>query len=636
MHGLLAIVDIGKSNARLIVVDPASGQTVHIARRASRSVAGPVRQLDIAGVQAWLLDALAACPERSRIGCIVPVAHGAACVMLDGADAVVLAPDYEDPAFEQDRDAYGRARDGFAHTLSPDLPLGLNLGRQIFHVQRRLPAHYARIRRILPYPQYWAWMLSGIAASEITSLGCHTDLWSPATARFSALATARGWTDLFAPLRPAADDLGAVRASLAARTGLDPRCRVLCGIHDSNAAYLRHRMHRPAGAAFSVISSGTWTVILASDTDLAVLQQERDMLANIDAFGAVVGTARFMGGREYEAVAGCDAPRADLQGLARALQAGAMVLPSFTAGGQFREQRGEIRGGDALDAVARAALASLHVALLSDTALDLLGATGDIVIDGPLGENPIYATLLALLRPARAGAARRTRSRNRGRRALPRMRSPRAATAAARHRPASRDPGPRRSCALLARDGGRAARHRILSLQQRRRARDDPRLVVQRAGAHPPGLAHARAQGRIAHQCRQRVRERTRGTRRHQQPGLSGAHLLARAADVARHHRQPRQHRLDHRHRQPFEMTGQHEDVRRRQQGCDIVAVAEASQPRPQQRRIGRPDEGGVEILAVVRGEARAHHPEFRVRHRAHRLEQFGIALVDAPGGRRR
>jgi L-fuculokinase len=29
------------------------------------------------------------------------------------------------------------------------------------------------------YPQYWAWRLCGAAASEATSLGCHTDLWHP-------------------------------------------------------------------------------------------------------------------------------------------------------------------------------------------------------------------------------------------------------------------------------------------------------------------------------------------------------------------------------------------------------------------------------------------------------------------------
>ncbi len=399
MHGLLAILDIGKSNARLVVLDPATERALFTARRTNGPVGGPVRQLDVAGLRDWLLDGLAACPERARIGCIVPVAHGAACVMLDAADAVVLAPDYEDPKFERDAGAYAQLRDGFDETLSPALPLGLNLGRQLFHVQRRLPSHDRRIARILTYPQYWAWVLCGIAASEITSLGCHTDLWSPVGAGFSPLARGQGWDRRFPALRAASDELGAIRPEIAARCGLDPACRVLCGIHDSNASWLRHRMHRPPGQPFSVISSGTWTVILANGAELGRLRGDRDMLANVDAFGSVIGTARFMGGREYEVVAGAEAASPDEEALARVLASAALVRPGFTAGGQFPGQGGAILDAGDLDAPARAALATLHVALLSDTALDLLGASGDIVIDGPLGENPLYPSILAGLRP---------------------------------------------------------------------------------------------------------------------------------------------------------------------------------------------------------------------------------------------
>ena len=399
MDGLLAILDIGKSNARLLVLDPMTEQPLYTARRANHGIdSPPLRQLDITGLGTWLLNSLAACPESARIGCIVPVAHGASCVMLDAAGNVVLAPDYEDPVHEQES-GYTSLRDDFTETLSPDLPLGLNLGRQIFTVQQRLPEHYQRIETILTYPQYWAWMLSGIAASEVTSLGCHTDLWSPAHARFSPLARSQGWNRKFPGLRAASDVLGPIRSDIAERCGLDPDCRVLCGIHDSNASYLRHRMHRPHAETFSMISSGTWTVILANGANLASLQQDRDMLANVDAFGSVVGTARFMGGREYEAVAGTHAATQDLAALARVLAGPAMVQPGFTAGGQFSGHVGAITGADDLDPPARAALATLYVALLSNNALDLLGASGDIVIDGPLGENALYPSILAALRP---------------------------------------------------------------------------------------------------------------------------------------------------------------------------------------------------------------------------------------------
>ena len=75
-----------------------------------------------------------------------------------------------------------------------------------------------------------------------------------------------------------------------------------CGIHDSNASYLRFLMDRER-EAFTVVSSGTWTIVMANRGDLRRLREDRDMLANVNAFGAPIATARYMGGREYEAIA---------------------------------------------------------------------------------------------------------------------------------------------------------------------------------------------------------------------------------------------------------------------------------------------------------------------------------------------
>ena len=398
---LLVVLDIGKSNAKIVLLDPLNGAEIASARHPNASVMGdPVRQLDLAGLTRWLVDTLASLPQRHRIGAIVPVAHGAACVMLDAGGNPLLAPDYEDAVLDEESVAYDALRDPFSQTFSPGLPTGLNLGRQIHFVQQRLPRLFDRVATILPYAQYWSYVLSGIAASEVTSLGCHTDLWFPAQSRFSAMAEKQGWARRFPAPRPAGDVLGPVRQDIASRCGLPADCIILCGIHDSNASYLCHRMHRPDAARFSVVSSGTWTVVLANGIETGALRADRDMLANVDAFGGLVGTARFMGGREYLAVAGEGAPPPTLAGLEQALAAGAMVLPGFAAGGPFQGRRGAIIRADGLDGQARAALATLYVALLTDLVLDLLQSGGDIMVDGPLAQNPLYARLLAALRPA--------------------------------------------------------------------------------------------------------------------------------------------------------------------------------------------------------------------------------------------
>ncbi|NPD67775.1 hypothetical protein HN018_18155 [Lichenicola cladoniae] len=394
---LAAVLDIGKSNAKLSVIDMRDGREVFAERRPNTPrTGGPLLELDIEGLERWMRGALAHAPDREKIGAIVPVAHGASCVMLDQGGNVLLAPDYEDPRLA-DNPGYEALRDPFALTLSPSLPLGLNMGRQIHYAATRLPELFAAVRWILPYPQYWAWRLSGVLASEVTSLGCHTDLWVPTTSRFSPMANLSGWAQRFAPLRLAGDVLGTLTPAMAAATGLDPRCVVLCGIHDSNASYLQHRVQRQRTEPFAVVSSGTWTVLLANGVDPARLHQDRDMLGNVDAFGELVGTARFMGGREYAVITGGDMSVPTSTAVDSVLRGGAMAIPSFAPAGPFSGRAGSVVDAGDRSPVERAALATLYVALLTDHALDALGARGDLIIEGPLAENPIFPALVAAL-----------------------------------------------------------------------------------------------------------------------------------------------------------------------------------------------------------------------------------------------
>lgn len=401
---LVAIVDIGKTNTKLVLLEIGTGRIAWNAERPTRAIAAPTgRQLDVTGIEQWITTTLARTPNNDCIRALVPIAHGAAAVLLDAQDNVLAAPDYEDPAFEKVAEAYRERRDAYASTLSPWLPLGLNLGRQLFFLQTRHPDLFSQTRRILTFPQYWAARFCGADATEVTSLGCHTDLWHPVQARYSALAEREGWSALFAPLRGAGDELGKVTFEFARAAGLSADCRVLCGIHDSNASYLAHVATRRHDRELAVVSSGTWTVVMADRGSLDHLDESRDMLANVDAFGAPVATARFMGGREYVAIAGIHGMRATpcRSALDRVLDVGAIALPCFAdAGGPFAGRPGRIVNAENLSAEERASLATLYLALMTDMRLDELQAGNSIVVDGPLATNPIFARILRSLRPS--------------------------------------------------------------------------------------------------------------------------------------------------------------------------------------------------------------------------------------------
>ncbi|MCC7463791.1 MAG: L-fuculose kinase [Gammaproteobacteria bacterium] len=401
---IIAVVDVGKTHAKLLLTDARSGETLASMQRERRPVqSAGLRQLDLEDTWHWLLDALAAAPRRDRITDVVPVGHGAAAALLDARGALLAAPDYEDPAFEAVSAEYRALRDPFALTLSPELPLGLNLGRQLYYLQTREPRLFGAAAHLLLHPQYWAWKLCAGLASELTSLGCHTDLWQPRTATPSPHARARGWDRLLPPLQPADGVLGRLSEPVRARTGLPASCRVRCGIHDSNASWLAHLAGVAPDTPFSVISSGTWVIVMARGTDLARLDEQRDMLANVDAQGSPVATARFMGGREYAAIAGDRPARADAADLHAVVRSGALALPSFAeAGGPFAGRRGTLPGAAALTPAQRAALATLYVALMCDARLEDLGARGAVIVDGPLAGDALFLTTLAALRPGSA------------------------------------------------------------------------------------------------------------------------------------------------------------------------------------------------------------------------------------------
>ncbi|RYF60578.1 MAG: L-fuculose kinase, partial [Comamonadaceae bacterium] len=338
---LTLVIDIGKSHAKLLFVDD-SGKVLEYHGRENRSVISALGYpaLDIEGLAGWLRDTLRESPFTARCGHAITSTHGAAFVALDDSGVAWAPLDYEFDGVQL-TDLCGF--DSYAETFSPELPAGLNAARQLAWMQNTHPAIFATTRQLLPYPQFWAWWLCGVAASETSSLGCHTHLWQPDASRFSSLAEARGWAQLFAPLHEAHEVLGPVSAARSADTGLPATCQVHVGVHDSNACLARY-LGSVGDAELIVVSSGTWTVLMAPGASTSTLTAERDMLCNVNVLGQATPTARFMGGREFATL--LDGAPADLGTLADAadlLRSDTVAMPSFAPhGGPFMQRCGEV------------------------------------------------------------------------------------------------------------------------------------------------------------------------------------------------------------------------------------------------------------------------------------------------------
>ncbi|KAB0679602.1 FGGY-family carbohydrate kinase [Aureimonas leprariae] len=400
----VAVIDVGKTNAKLAVHDLDTGADVFVRTEPNRvRTDGPYPHFDVERLWDFLTDALGQAARAHPVDAISVTTHGA-CAALVGDDGLALPIlDYESDAPEATRRDYDAARPPFAETFSPRLPNGLNVGAQLFWLARAFPDAFAKARHVLTYPQYWVWRLTGVAAGELTSLGCHTDIWQPAAGTYSALVESQGWGRLFPPVRSAFDAVAPLRPDLAQRLGLGGRdIPVHCGIHDSNASLLPHVLARQA--PFTVLSTGTWIIAMAVGGSLDGLDPARDTLANVDALGRAVPSSRFMGGREFDILTEHLAAEPTADEIAAVLGSDAMALPSFAAGtGPFPNGRGE--WVETLEMPgARVAAASLYCALMTGEALDLVGAAGPTIVEGPFARNRLFIEAVGALtgRPAAA------------------------------------------------------------------------------------------------------------------------------------------------------------------------------------------------------------------------------------------
>lgn len=392
----LALIDIGKTNVKVVAVDTEAFAEIAVRTRPNAVVQGGLYpHYDVDRIWTFILDALSTINREHAIDAITVTTHGASCALLDARGALALPVlDYEHDGPEDIAAEYDAIRPAFAEIGSPRLPGGLNLGAQIFWQARRFPDAFAQVAAIVMYPQYWAFRLSGVAANEVTSLGAHTDLWNPSARDYSALVDRLGWRALFAPLRKASDCLGVIRPEIAARTGLAAGTRVYCGIHDSNASLLPHLVSRRP--PFAVVSTGTWVIAMAIGGAAVALDPARDTLVNVNAYGDPVPSARFMGGREHAILTqGLDASPTHAD-VAAVLAGSVFLLPTIQAGaGPFQNREAECIPDAATPDGQRLAAVSFYLALMTAVCLELIGAEAPTILEGPFALNDLFVRMLA-------------------------------------------------------------------------------------------------------------------------------------------------------------------------------------------------------------------------------------------------
>jgi sugar (pentulose or hexulose) kinase len=222
--------------------------------------------------------------------------YGASFVYID-EDGKPLAPlyNYLKPFPEELKkkfyDTYGGEDEFSARTASPVLG-NLNSGMQIYRIKYQQPELFKQIKYALHLPQYLSYLISGRVFSDITSIGCHTNLWDFTRDTYHEWVTKEGILGKLAPLIPAEQVLPAAFPGNSYSVGV--------GLHDSSAALIPYlvNFHEP----FILLSTGTWCISLNPFNQAPLTPEElkKDCLSYLQYQGKPVKASRVFSGYELE------------------------------------------------------------------------------------------------------------------------------------------------------------------------------------------------------------------------------------------------------------------------------------------------------------------------------------------------
>jgi sugar (pentulose or hexulose) kinase len=396
----IAVIDAGKTNTKIALFDGA-GKALAERKLPSLSHEGPpYRHLDPQPIIGLCREALPELDAICPIDAIVPSAHGAAVALISGDGSLALpVMDYTAEPPPEIIAAYREVEPSFEEAGSPLLPMALTHGLQLFWQQQAWPEEFKRTTAIVPWIQYVAFLLSGGLATEISSMSCQSHLMDVRTGKLSSLMERMGVAPLFPPMKRAWEQVGALKGEFKGKS-FRGAGRVLAGVHDSNANFLRYLS---AGQSrFTLLSTGTWIIAFDTEADASALNPALDTVSNTNVFGDLVICARFFGGHEFDVVSrrapGDAATLAEVEAI---VARNAFALPSFAdAGGPVpgAANKGRIMGAIDETPAALASLASVYCAEMVSLSLDALGSRHDIIVDGPFSKNAVFLGVLAQLR----------------------------------------------------------------------------------------------------------------------------------------------------------------------------------------------------------------------------------------------
>ena len=404
---VIAIFDVGKTNKKLLLFD----EQYKIVHEESR----PLPEIrdedgfaceDVEALTSWVKDSFGSvtADERFDIKAVNFSAYGASFVYLDEEGKVFL-PLYNYlkpfPKTLQNKfyTTYGGESLVAKQTASPVLG-NLNSGMQLYRLKYEKPEVFAKIKYALHLPQYLSYILSSEVNTDITSVGCHTNLWHFQWEHYHRWVKQEGIEEKLPPIKDSATVTGKTTAGIP----------IGIGLHDSSSALIPY--FSSFTDPFILLSTGTWCISLNpfNHSQLSDYELHEDCLCYLSYKGKPVKASRLFAGYEHEEqvkrlaehfktdVDQYKKVKADPELLKKVkprsgstcnAQNGAMV-------GQSKFGKRDLSTFRNYDEAYHQLIADIMEQQIRSTSIVLKGtAVSRIFVDGGFGNNPIYMHLLS-------------------------------------------------------------------------------------------------------------------------------------------------------------------------------------------------------------------------------------------------
>jgi sugar (pentulose or hexulose) kinase len=296
---VIAIFDIGKTNKKLFLFNENYKIVFEHSARLPEIIDEDGEACeDVERLGSFILDSFNKVInlQEFKIKAINFSGYGASLVYLN-SELRTFLPLYnylkEYPGYlkKQFYDTYDGEEEFSFRTASPVLG-SLNSGMQLYRIKYEKPDLFNQIKYALHLPQYLSFLISSHICSDITSIGCHTNLWDFHKNEYHYWVKQEGILEKLAPIEPCNKVVPASFQDISYSVGI--------GLHDSSAALIPYlvNFHEP----FILISTGTWCISLNPFNHLPLTKQEleSDCLCYMTYKAQPVKASRLFAGNEHE------------------------------------------------------------------------------------------------------------------------------------------------------------------------------------------------------------------------------------------------------------------------------------------------------------------------------------------------